>query len=132
MTRERYTLILPVLVFTVVAAGFLLGVIFPSLSDRFFLAVALGGGAVIVVIDRLARRRVAEPISDERLQGIGEKAAFLSFRIATGAMILCAFGAIVAFPAPHPLRYIGVGAATTIGLQALVYTVAYTVIRSRS
>lgn len=132
MTRERYTLILPILVFAVVAVGFLLGLLIPSLTDLFFLCLALAAGAVIIVIDRLARKKVAEPISDERLQGIGEKAAFLSFRIAVGVIILCAFVVIIVFPAPHPLRYIGVGAATTVGLQSLIYTIAYAAIRSKS
>ena len=132
MRRERYVLILPVLVSFVVGLGFLLGSLFPRLPEPFYLLLALGAGAIIILVDRSARRRVTEPVNDERLLAIGERAAFLSFRFVTGIVMVLALTAAAVFPSPHPLRFIGVGAAVTIGLQAVVYVIAAAVMRSKS
>ena len=62
---------------------------------------------------------------------MGERAALLSFRIATGVILLSAFAAIVIFGAENPLRFIAIGAATTIGIESVIYLITLSAIRSR-
>jgi uncharacterized membrane protein len=132
MTRERYVLLLPVLVFSTVAVAFILGAIFPSLNSYFYLVYVLAVGGVIVVIDRLARRRVTEALTDERIQGIAGKCALLTLRIAVAATGIGVFVVMVVFPSVEAVRLLGVGALCAIGLQGLIFWVTFSVVRSRT
>ena len=131
MKRERYSIILPALVFALVAVGFILGLIFPDLQLSFYMIFVLSAGAVILVVDRSVRRRVVGALNDERIQGIAERASWLSFKISFSTIMVIAFVLMYAFPATDEARLVGVGAYCAIGVQALVYGIAFLVIRSR-
>ena len=131
MTRSRYVAIVPSLMLAVVAVAIVLGILFTDLPIPFFLALGLVGGAAIIVIDRLARQRVSEPITDERIQRISEQAAHVGFRISGSVIIAVAMLLMYVFPATDASRMVGVGACCAVGVQGLAYTVTYLVIRSK-
>ena len=131
MNRDRYTVIVPALVFAIVAVGFILGAVFPELEASFYLIFGVSAGAVILVVDRVARNRVPGALSDERIQGIAARASRLGFRISFGAIMVIAFVLMYAFPATEEARLVGVGAYCAIGFQALAYAIIFAVVRSR-
>ena len=131
MKRERYAMILPFGVFAVVGIGFLLGIIFPDLSESFYLYLALGAGAAVLVIDGLARSRVREAITDERIRGLAEGAALTSFRIAAGTIGIFAIGTMAILPSGEAARLLAVGAALTIGLQGFIFSIAFAAMKSK-
>jgi uncharacterized membrane protein len=131
MTRSRYVAIVPSLLLAVVAVAVVLGMLFTDLPISFFLALGLVGGAAMIVIDRLARQRVSEPITDERIQGISEQAALVGFRISGSVIIVAGMLLMYVFPATDASKVVGVGACCAVGVQGLAYSVAYLVIRSK-
>jgi uncharacterized membrane protein len=125
MTRERYSIIFPVLMLTVLAVAFLLSFVFPSLTSQFYLALAFAAGVVIFIIDRMARRKVDEPLSDERIQGIAQRSAWQSYRLAIILVFAASFVLIYAFSGIAELRLIGIGAVCAIALQSLVFGISF-------
>jgi uncharacterized membrane protein len=129
MTRERYSMILPAGILIFVAAGLVLGLLVPSLTTAFYLISSVVGGAAIVVIDRIARRSVPEPVNDERLQMIAERSSWITFRIASIVIFIAGFILIYAFPAVEGLKLVGIGAVSAIALQGLVFGITAAVMR---
>ena len=132
MTRERYMSIMPIGMFVIIAIGFVLGAIFPDLQATFYLVLALVAGAMLVLVDRMFRKRVSEPVNDERLQGMAEHAAWLAFKISFGILLVASITLMTAFPENDNTRLVGVGAYCALGVQGLAYGIAYLVIRNKT
>ncbi len=132
MTRKRYSLLLPAAMTFLMVSGFALGIADPKLTSLFFLLYALVGGVIVVVVDRAARQKVDEPLTDERIQGIAEKSAWLSLRVSMAPLGVGGFLLIYAFPSVAGLRLIGIGAVCSLALLFLIFGVAYGLVRSRT
>ena len=117
--------------FALVAVGFILGLIFPELGISCYLVFVVCAGAVILVVDRSARKRVVGALNDERIQGIAERASWLALKISFSTIMVIAFVLMYAFPATDEARLVAVGAYCAIGFHALAYAIAFAVIRSR-
>lgn len=131
MRRERYSMVLPISVLILVAVGFALGILIPNLQASFYIIFILAGGAIVLTIDRMARHRVDEAVTDERIQNIAEQAAFLAYKITFAMVMIVAVILINALPNIEGARLVGVGASCAIGLQSLIYGVCYSSIRGR-
>ena len=131
MKRERYTVLLPGLVFSLVAIGFVVGLIFPQLDVSFYVVFIVAAGVVILSVDRIVRRRVEGAITDERLQSLAERAAWVAFRISIVAILATAMVLTYLYPATVEARLVAAGACCAIGLQAMVHAVGYAVMRGR-
>jgi len=131
MTRNNYNLITPVLMVLFIACAFGLSAIFPGLKPSFYLISAVCGGAVILGIDRLARKKVTEPITDERLQNISEHAVWISFRVSSAALIITGFVLIYGFADITELKFLGLGAVLSIAIQSLIYSITYPALQRR-
>lgn len=129
MTRQQHSLILPAGILIIIAAGFLLGALFPSLPASFYLICAVVGGIIILAIDMLAKRNLTEPLHDERLQGIAELSSWVTFRIAMVVAFVVGFLFIYAFPSVEGLKLVGIGAVCTVAFQGLVFGIVSAVIR---
>lgn len=125
MTRKRYQVILPASLLVLMAAGFALSVIIPTLTVTFYLAYVVCGGVIVVGADRLARRKLTEAVVDERISSIAKSASWVSFRIGTVILMIAGFVLIFAFPNIQGLKLLGIGALVSVSLQALVYGIAY-------
>ena len=132
MTRKRYLVILPSLIVGFLAVGFLLGILVPTLPSSFYVVLVLVGGAVILLVDRLARRQVSEALTDERIDRIMDRSTMISFRVATVVAMVCCLALSAIFPSAESVRFIAVGVGCTLGLQSLILIGAYIVIRRRS
>ncbi len=132
MTREMYTLLLPVLVFGLVALGFILGLVFPHLTSTFYLVYALAAVLVIFTTDRLARTKVKGVLTDERIDGIAGKSALISFRASIIVITATAMVMTYAFPATEAARLVAVGGTIAIGTQGLIYSIAFLAIRRKA
>ena len=131
MTRERYSALLPSLVFLLVALGFVLGAVAPNLTPLFYVVLALGGGGVILVVHRLTRKTVPEAVTDERIQGMVEAAAYISYRIAFAAIMIIGSVLLYVLPSVEGARFVGIGAFCAIAIQSVIYVISYSVIRIR-
>ena len=129
MTREKYSIILPVLVFALIVLGFGLAAVIPNLQTTFFLTYVLCGGVIVVVIDRLFRRKVPGPLVDERVAGIAHSASWLSYRVTFVILTIGGFVLIYAFPSIQGLRLLGIGALISVAIQSLVYWIAFATIQ---
>lgn len=129
MTREQHSLILPVGLLIVIAAGFVLSTVMPGIPASFYLIYAVVGGVIILGIVLLAKRRIPEPLTDERIQGIAESSSWITFRVMTAIIFVVGSFLMYAFPSVVGLKLIGIGAVCTIALQALVFAVVSAVLR---
>jgi len=131
MTREKYSFIFPALLIALIVIGFILVALFPTLPYSFYLAYGLGGGAIVLVIDRVTRRTVKGPLTDERVRGTSENAAWVSYRITLVAVIVGGTILIYAFPSIQGLRLLGIGAVFSVALQSLIYGITLGLVRSK-
>lgn len=131
MKRSRQVLILPLGIAGAICVGFALGFAFPALDLMFYIAFILVGGAAIILADRLSARKLEEPRSDERLEGIAKRAMMVAFRIASFASIAFILVAQIAFPANTELRLVAVGANIAVAFQGLVLGVISKMMEAR-
>jgi uncharacterized membrane protein len=129
MTRKTYQAILPVSLAALMAIGFALSEIIPTLTSTFYLAYVVCGGVIVVVVDRLARRQLTEAVVDERITSIAQNASWVSFRIGAAILGIGGLVLIFAFPTTPGLKLLGIGALVSVSLQSLVYGIAYVAIQ---
>ncbi len=132
MKRTRYSLIMPIGIAVIIASGFAISPFFPGLTAPFYLIYALCGGVIVLFIDRTALKRVTEPITDERLQGLVEKAYRISNRIGSAFLFIAAFILIFIFGDMTELKFIGLGALLAISVNSLVFTITYEILKRRT
>jgi uncharacterized membrane protein len=124
-------MLLPILVFVLVVAGFVLGLLMPNLRPTFYIVFVLAGGTLVLIVDRLSRHTVNEAVTDERIQSMAEQAAFFSYKITFATVLIVALVLINALPNIEGARLVGVGACCAIGLQSMIYVLSYSIIRRR-
>jgi uncharacterized membrane protein len=131
MTRKKYVAMFPAMIVGGLILGYVLTWIFPSLPTYSILVFVAAVGAIIILVDRVLRARVDEPLNDERIQGIAERAAWLSYRISS-IILGIGGGALIFVPLGREgFRLLGIGAWIAVALESLVFTLAYHGLQAR-
>ncbi len=125
MKRETYSKILPIGIVLLILSGFILPVIFPGLTLQGMWIYALSAAVLLIIIDRLSVRKVAESLGDERTRSLAEKAMFVSFRILTPLIFIFGFFVMNVFPDFTELKFIGMGAVLTVSILSGVFGLSY-------
>jgi uncharacterized membrane protein len=131
MSRDRYVLLIPLAVLSVVVLGFIISLLVPSLGPEFYLILAASAGLIIVLLDRVLRARLDEPTSDERIDSIVHQASYLSFRISFSLLVTGGIVLMFVLPDESQVRFVGMGLWIAMVLQSVLYGASYFVLRRR-
>lgn len=133
MTRKTYSLLFPLVISGIVLAGMAAGLLFPAIPNRSYALFAVLLMPVFYLLDRFVlRRRIDEPLTDERIQGLAEHAALVSLRVGTGVLMIAGIVLLLVFPGEGVVGPVGAVVMLAAAFQAIVFTVVYKVREHKS
>ena len=131
MSRDRYMLLIPLAVGSIVILGFVISLLVPTLGAEFYLILAASAGLIIILLDRMLRAKLDEPASDERIDSIAHHASYVSFRVSFSLMVAGGIVLMFLFPDESQIRFVGMGLWIAMAIQSVLYGGAYLVFRRR-
>jgi uncharacterized membrane protein len=132
MNSKMYNMFTFISMAGVIAAGFIINGVFPSLPGYFYLAMAIVCGTVILLASKSIARRSDTVISDERTERNYKKAANITYRVTYTLTLSVACG-LIAFSGNHSeLVIVGKVLIAVSIFQTMFFTCAYLIVDMKS